>query len=123
MEPRNRGSFWVPTRSEHAVRNPGGPASDLTRNRQARTVNPRGTTAMHGCRESDRFRVPRKPSRNGCSEGPAEKGEGRELATGNVVGKAGAGHRAGASCHRRSPANGRSLRGPGRQTRGRSPVR
>jgi hypothetical protein len=99
---------------QHGVRNPGGPASALTRDRQARTVNPRGTTVMDGCRESDRFRVPRKPSHQGRPRGPAEQVEGRELAKGNVVGKAGAGHRAGASCHRRSPANGRSLRGPGR---------
>ena len=38
---------------------------------------------MHGCRESDCFIVPRKPSNKGCSQGPAEKVEGRELAKGN----------------------------------------
>ena len=38
---------------------------------------------MDGCRESDRFIGPRKPSHKGCSQGPAEKVEGRELAKGN----------------------------------------
>ena len=50
---------------------------------QVRTVNPRGTTVTHGCRESDRFIVPRKPSNKGGPQGPAEKVEGRELAKGN----------------------------------------
>ena len=40
---------------------------------------------MHGCRESDRFIVPRKPSNKGCPRGPAEKVEGRERAKGNVA--------------------------------------
>ena len=40
---------------------------------------------MYGCRESDSFVVPRKPSNKGRSMGPAEKVEGRELAKGNVV--------------------------------------
>ena len=40
---------------------------------------------MHGCRESDRFIVPRKPSNKGCAQGPAEKVEGRELAKGNAA--------------------------------------
>jgi hypothetical protein len=85
MEPRNRRFSRVPTRSAHAeghivdavrvrrrrtrrgrrplhgqkhcVRNPGGPASGLARDRQARTVNPRGTTVVHGGRESDSFIV------------------------------------------------------------------
>jgi hypothetical protein len=48
-------------------------------------VNLRGTTVMHGCRESDSFIVPRKPSNKGCPQGPAEKVEGRELAKGNVA--------------------------------------
>jgi hypothetical protein len=48
-------------------------------------VNPRGTTVVHGCRESDRFRVPRKPANKGHPMGPAEKGEGRERAKGNVA--------------------------------------
>src|SRR5262249_16040482 len=39
--------------SKHCVRNPGDPASGLTRDRQVRTVNLRGTTVVHGCRESD----------------------------------------------------------------------
>ena len=45
----------------------------------------RGTTVMHGCRESDRFIVPRKPANNGCPEGPAEEVEGRERAKGNAA--------------------------------------
>jgi len=48
-------------------------------------VNPRGTTVVHGCRESDRFIVPRKPSNKGRPMGPAEKVEGRERAKGNVA--------------------------------------
>ena len=48
-------------------------------------MNPRGTTVVHGCRESDRFIVPRKPSNKGRPMGPAEKVEGRELAKGNVA--------------------------------------
>jgi len=40
---------------------------------------------MYGCRESDSFVVPRKPSNKGRSMGPAEKVEGRGLAKGNVV--------------------------------------
>jgi len=39
----------------------------------------------HGCRESDRFRVPRKPSNKGRLKGPAEEVEGRERAKGNLV--------------------------------------
>ena len=71
--------------SKHCVRNPGGPASGLTSDRQVRTVNPRGTTVVYGCRESDSFRVPRKPSNKGRPTGSAEKVEGRELAKGNVA--------------------------------------
>jgi len=48
-------------------------------------VNPRGTTVMHGCRESDSVIVPRKPSNKGRPAGPAEEVEGRELAKGNLV--------------------------------------
>jgi hypothetical protein len=40
---------------------------------------------MHGGRESDSFRVPRKPSNKGRPTGSAEKVEGRELAKGNVA--------------------------------------
>ena len=40
---------------------------------------------MDGCRESDSFVVPRKPSNKGRPMGPAEKVEGRELAKGNVA--------------------------------------
>jgi hypothetical protein len=68
---------------KHGERNPGGPASGLARYGAVRTVNPRGTTVTHGGRESDSFIVPRKPSTKGCPQGPAEKGEGRELAQGN----------------------------------------
>jgi hypothetical protein len=48
-------------------------------------VNPWGTTVMHGCRESDRFIVPRKPANNGRPEGPAAEVEGRERAKGNAM--------------------------------------
>ena len=113
MEPRHRRLSRVPTRSEHAeghivdagmvrrrrtrrgrrplhvpkhcVRNPGGPASGLARERQGRTVNLRGTTVMDGCGESDSFVVPRKPSNKGRPMGPAEEVEGRERAKGNVA--------------------------------------
>ena len=40
---------------------------------------------LHGGRESDSFRVPRQPSNKGRLTGPAEKGEGRELAKGTVA--------------------------------------
>ena len=40
---------------------------------------------MHGCKESDRFIVPRKPSNKGRPMGPAEQVEGRERAKGNLV--------------------------------------
>jgi hypothetical protein len=40
---------------------------------------------VYGCRESDRFIVPRKPSNKGRPRGPAEKVEGRERAKGNVA--------------------------------------
>ena len=53
--------------------------------RQVRTVNLRGTTVMDRYRESDSFRVPRKPSNKGRPMGPAEKVEGRELAKGNAA--------------------------------------
>jgi hypothetical protein len=52
---------------------------------QVRTVHPRGTTVMHGCKESDRFIGPRKPSNKGGPKEPAEKVEGRERAKGNVA--------------------------------------
>ena len=48
-------------------------------------MNLRGTTVMHGCRESDSFVVPKKPSNKGRPTGLAEKVEGRELAKGNVA--------------------------------------
>jgi hypothetical protein len=110
-EPRHRGSSWVLTRSAHAagpsvdavrvrqrrprrgrrprhgpqpcVRNPGGPASGLVSDRQVRTGHLRGTTVMDGCRESDRFRGPRKPAHKGGPGGPAEQVEGRERAKGS----------------------------------------
>ena len=53
---------------------------------QVRTVNLWGTTVMDGCRESDSFIVPKKPSNKGRPQGLAEKVEGRELAKGNVAG-------------------------------------
>ena len=81
--PGGVGDLWHARK--HCARNPGGPASGLAQYDQVRTVNPRDTTVMHGCRESDRFIVPRKPSNKGCPEGPAEKVEGRERAKGNVV--------------------------------------
>ena len=40
---------------------------------------------MDGCRESDRFIVPTKPSNKGGPERPAEEVEGRERAKGNVA--------------------------------------
>jgi hypothetical protein len=40
---------------------------------------------MDGCRESDRFIVPTKPSNKGHPRRPAEKVEGRERAKGNVA--------------------------------------
>ena len=43
------------------------------------------TTVRHGCRASERFRVPPQPSHQGGPMGPAEKGEGRERAKGNAV--------------------------------------
>ena len=107
------GYSWVPTRSAHAVgytvdtalarrrrtrrgQRPlagtdtlcvelGRPCLWPGAQRQVHTVNLRGTTVMHGCRELDRFRVPRKPAHNGCPEGPAEEGEGRALAKGNAA--------------------------------------
>jgi hypothetical protein len=72
---------------KHSVRNPGGPASDLTSDRQARTVNPRGTTVMYGCRESDSPIVSRKPSNKGSGAPELAEGvERRGLAKGNLVG-------------------------------------
>jgi hypothetical protein len=81
--PGGVGDLWPAWK--HCERNPGGPASGLAQRCQVRTRNPRGTPVMHGCRESDRFRVPRKPSNNGCPEEPAEEVEGRERAQGNVA--------------------------------------
>jgi hypothetical protein len=70
---------------QHCARNPGGPASGLAQYGWVRTVNLRGTTVTHGCRESDSFIVPRKPSNKGGYQGPVEKVEGRKLAKGNVA--------------------------------------
>ena len=52
---------------------------------QVRTVNRKGTTVMDGHRESDSLIVPTKPANKGRPKGPAEQGEGRRLAKGNVV--------------------------------------
>jgi hypothetical protein len=68
-----------------AKHNRGVKVYSLTEVCQVRTVHPRGTTVMDGCRESDRFRVPKKPSNKGRPTGPAEKVEGRERAKGNVA--------------------------------------
>ena len=48
-------------------------------------VELRGTPVMDGYRESDRFRVPRKPANKGRPRGPAEQVEGREGAKGTVA--------------------------------------
>jgi len=151
MEPRNRRLSRVPTRSEHAegpsvnavlvrrrrprrgrrplhgqqhgVQTPGGPASGLASPRQVRTGKPRGTPVVHGCRESDRCRVPRKPANTGRPRGPAEKVEGRERAKGNVA----------EETRSRTPRRGRLSQALSRvwqapagactSTRGKSPVR
>ena len=79
---------------------------------------------MDGCRESDRFGVPRKPSHKGRPQGPAEKVEGRERAKGNVVQ-----HTRGRTQSRVLPVTGARRRTAGIfgcrrvTTRGRSPVR
>jgi hypothetical protein len=84
----------------------------------------RDTSVMDGCRESDRFIVPTKPSNKGCPMGLAEKVEGRERAKGNVVQ-----HSRGRTQRRVSPVTGARLRMAGTfgclcvMTRGRSPVR
>ena len=91
---------------------------------QGRTVHPSGARPWcTGARESDRFRVPRKPSNTGRPRGPAEKVEGRELAKGNVA----------ESTRSRTPCRGRLAPALSRvrqaplgactSTRGRSPVR
>ena len=80
--PGGVGDLWQAR--THVARNPGGPASGLVTHCQVRTGNLRGTTVMDGCRESDSFRVPRKPSNQGRPMGPAEAVEGRELAKGNL---------------------------------------
>src|SRR5262249_36016802 len=116
------GDLWHA--SKHGVRNPGDPASGLTSDRQVRTVNLRGTTVTHGCRESDSFIVPRKPANKGRPRGPAEQVEGRELAKGNVVQ-----HTRVRTQSRVCPVTGARLRTAGIcgclrvTTRGRSPVR
>ena len=81
--PGGVGDLWHA--QKHGVRNPGGPASGLANHCQVRTVHLRGTTVMHGWRESDSLRVPTKPAHKGRPQGPAEQGEGRRLAEGNVV--------------------------------------
>ena len=107
------GQSWVPTHSEHAqghtvdaalqggngagrvgdlwharkhwVQNPGGPASGLVKSCQARTVNSRGTTVMGRAQGVGQLHRTEEASPKGRSEGAAEKGEGRELAKGNVA--------------------------------------
>src|SRR5262249_47410448 len=82
---------------KHGVRKPGDPASGLGNHRQVRTVHLRDTTVMHGGRESDRSRGPRKPANRGGPKEPVEEVEGRELAKGTWRGIPGTGHRAGSS--------------------------
>ena len=75
------------------VRDPGGPAPGLVYRPQARAANPRGTAVMHGGRESDSSRVPRKrpnkvegqtTRRSREQAEAAEAVEGRELAKGKT---------------------------------------
>ena len=67
------------------MRNPGGPAPGLALYGQVRTGNPRGTTVMDGCRESDSPRVSAKPPNNGAgAPGRAEGVEKRGLAKGGT---------------------------------------
>jgi hypothetical protein len=120
--PRQPGDLWHARK--HCVRNLGGPAPGLAHEGQVCTGNPRGTTVMDGCRESDRFLVPRKPSNTGRPEGPAEEVEGRERAKGNVVQ-----HTRGRTQRRVLPVTGAQPRTAGTFgclrviTQGRSPVR
>ena len=82
--PGGVGDLWHA--QKHCVRNPGDPASDLTSYRQARTVNPRGTTVMDGWRESDSPIVSAKlPNKGAGAPGSAEGVERRGLAKGNLV--------------------------------------
>ena len=143
MEPRNRRFSRVPTRSAHAeghtvdavlarrrrtrrgrrplagvetrCAEPGGPASGLTSDRQVRTVHPRGTTVVHGCRESDRFRGPRKPSNKVAPGDRRSRWRAGSGPRGTWRRKPGAGPSAGVACHRRSAAYGRHLRVPARR--------
>src|SRR5262249_4813483 len=120
--PGGVGDLWHALK--HCGRNPGGPASGLAQYGQVRTGNPRDTIVMDGCRESDRFIVPRKPANKGCPQGPAEQVEGRERAKGNVVE-----HTRVRTQSRVCPVTGARLRTAGIfgclrvTTRGRSPVR
>ena len=91
---------------------------------QVRTVHPRGTTVRHGCRESDRFRGPRKAFAHRSPPGPGGAGGGKGAGQGERGGAyqgpdTGPGH----PCHPCPTAYGRHLRVLARQTRGRSPVR
>ena len=51
---------------------------------QVRTVNPRGTTVMHGDRESDSPIVPTKPANKLMPLVSVEQMEGRRLVKGNA---------------------------------------
>jgi len=82
--PGGVGDLWHA--QTHSGRNPGGPASGLGLYRQVRTVNPRDTTVMDGCRESDSPIVSAKPPNNSPgAPGRAEGVERRGLAKGNVA--------------------------------------
>jgi len=71
---------------KHAARNPGGPASGLAPYGQVRTGNPRDTTVMHRCRESDSPIVSAKLPNNGLGVPRLAEGvERRGLAKGNLI--------------------------------------
>jgi hypothetical protein len=147
MAPRNRRFSWVPTRSAHAEghtvstalarcrrtrrgRRPlAGPATSWTGpGRPCLWPGPsqsgphgapdKGTTGMHGGRESDRSRVPRRRPHNVMRPEQthmAEAVEGRALATG----KTGAPPRVRTQCRRARPRARDRLRAAARQDRAR----
>ena len=78
---------------KHCGRDPGGPAPGLGYRTQVSTANPRGTSVMHGDRESDSSIVPMKrpnkvegrtTMRSREQTEAAEAVEGRELAQGKT---------------------------------------
>src|SRR5262249_28972242 len=70
--PGGVGDLWHAWK--HCERNPGGPASGLTSDRQVRMVNLWGTTVMDGCRESDRFIVCAWQDTSQAGSSPARPG-------------------------------------------------